>query len=307
MRVLVTGAGGFIGRNLAESYSVDKEMYYWRRDGVYDRYGTLLMPHQVDLADFEGVKKVVDAVQPQGIIHLAAVSSPQDFAKRPDKLIGTNAGGTYNLLLAAPPGCRFVYASSATVYGTSWATVGGFKRFWECDRPAPASAYAASKLAGEHFVEAFTRLGKVSGVSLRLVAQVGKYSTHGLVHDVLRKLRSDAPELELLGESPGTCKPLMHAGDTCRALLHFLDNNHAEPLNVSTGDAITVEEVARICMAKAGVHKPLRWLGWGANFAGDQTQLHVSNYRAGCVGYSPVCEKSADAVAAGLGDILRVI
>lgn len=305
MRVLVTGAGGFIGRNLAEVYSTDKEMYYWRRDGVYDRYGTELIPGYVCLASHGGVKHIVEKIQPQAIIHLAAISSPQAVAENPEMLIQTNVGGTYNLLMAAPPGCRFIYASSATVYGTSWPVLGGFKRFWECDHPAPASPYAASKLAGEHFVEAFTKMGRVSGISLRLIAQVGKYSTHGLIHDVVRKLRSDAPELELLGESPGTCKPFMYVKDTCHALLHFLSNNHTEPLNISTGDAITVEGIARICMRKVGIHKPIRWLGWGANWAGDQTQLHVSNFRAGCVGYSPLYEKSADAVEAGLEDILK--
>jgi nucleoside-diphosphate-sugar epimerase len=79
-----------------------------------------LIPAYVDLLDAEAVRELIQAHQPQAIVHLAAVVSPQSY-RNPALARRVNVGGTENLLAAAaslPRAPLFLMASSAAVYGS---------------------------------------------------------------------------------------------------------------------------------------------------------------------------------------------
>lgn len=309
MNILVTGAKGFIGQNLMRMpVELGGDHTFWfmttrlvgRLEG---RRGNV----NCDIANANQVRGLMEWLQPEIVIHLAARSVVAESQDDPTSISSVNVQGTHNLLHYAPRGCRFVFASSATVYGGGEKGMLSRRAFRENDPPRPSSAYAATKAAGEHLVHAYTEMGRVSGISLRLVAQVGQYSTHGLIHDIVRKLRSESECLELIGEAPGSQKPFMYVRDTVLALLYFaLHNTQTEPLNISTEDSITVEEIAVLCMKSLNIQKPIKWLGWNANWAGDNPRILVCPYRAEKAGYQPLFKNSYDAVEAGLEDIVNV-
>lgn len=296
MNVLLTGATGFIGREVLRQLLTRRE---WTRLVCLSRAktdGLEAVPRErglswwrVDLTDPQEVSAVGCSFRPDLVIHLAGVSSSRE---RGPSLTAANAMATHNLLnLCDGSVARFVYASSATVYGDRCLA-------HEESPVSPTSPYGASKAAGEMMVGAFDRLGLVSGVSLRMVASAGRGATHGVVKDVVSKLLSPSPELELWGDGPGSLKPMLHVGDTARAVLHFaFDSAHRGPVNVATGGQLTSLEVAEACMHVTGIHKPVRW-NPGLAPGGDNAVVRVSTGLATSLGWSALYQSDEAVVVA---------
>ena len=136
---LVTGHAGFTGRYVGAALEADG----YRVVGLEDpRTGAA-----VDLLDREGVQRVVAAVAPQAVVHLAAIA----FVAHGDvdAMYRVNVVGTRHLLDALATQSRtprvVVLASSANIYGNAQAGV-----LAETQPPAPANDYAVSKLAMEY-------------------------------------------------------------------------------------------------------------------------------------------------------------
>lgn len=143
-RVLITGAMGFTGRYVAAELS----QHGWEVWGT----GSHEEPDEAryrraDLANAEELRDVIDEVQPDAVVHLAAIA----FVGHGDAsaFYTVNLIGTRNLLSALAacrrrPGCVLL-ASSANVYGNSSEGV-----LSETTPPSPANDYAVSKLAMEY-------------------------------------------------------------------------------------------------------------------------------------------------------------
>jgi UDP-glucose 4-epimerase len=129
----------------------------------------------------------------------------------------------------------------------------------------------------ECLVREYTRLERVRGISLRFVANCGPHSSHGLIHDIVKKLRSDTKELELLGDYPGSVKPFCYVKDTCQAIISALNSSYNGPINICTSQVLSVYQVANIVMKELGINKPIKWLGEESNWEGDDLQVCCSN------------------------------
>jgi UDP-glucose 4-epimerase len=159
--------------------------------------------------------------------------------------------------------------------------------------PLPTSVYAATKLAGENLVNIYTQQGKVSGISLRLCAVTGKYSTHGIVHDFVKKLDSDSEFLEVLGSEPGSCKPFLYADDVCEAIAKTIQINPIGRdivVNICNEGGATVKQVAEAVMQAKKIVKPIKWLGDAANWKGDNKLIKCdSTYAKEILDWEPKC------------------
>ena len=170
---LVTGGAGFIGSHITErllsegnEVRVVDDFSTGRRENLEftpasDRWGRLeVIPGDItDAAMARRVTKDVDVV-----FHQAAIPSVPRSVADPVASNQANVTGTLNLLVAARDAKvrRFVYASSSSVYGESPTLP---KR--EDMTPDPLSPYAISKLAGELYARAFTRLYGLPTIGLR--------------------------------------------------------------------------------------------------------------------------------------------
>jgi UDP-glucose 4-epimerase len=167
-RCLVTGGAGFIGSHLVEGLTASGQ-----RVRVLDNFCTGLrdnlagikpVPEIVegdvgDAAAVESALKGVDVV-----FHLAALASVQQSVEKPANTHQTCATGTLNVLDAARRHGvrRVVYAASSSAYGIP---VGEVQT--EVDAIAPLSPYAAAKLAGELYMQAFAATYGLETVRLR--------------------------------------------------------------------------------------------------------------------------------------------
>lgn len=257
LRVLVTGSEGFIGKHLCTALEKHPNVSY-------------VSHFDVDGNTLKNIENLVDTAammrecQPDIIFHLAAITEVKYNIATAACIISTNVGGTLNLLKYCPKGCRFVLASSVhCAYNQS--------------------VYSASKLGAEALVHAYSDMGLVEGVVLRLTSVVGKRMTHGVVKDIVCKLHSDSKELVILGEAPGSTRPYVYIDDAVNAFIHFgIDrrqcyNYHHHYITPAdeVRSVISINEVTDIIMETISVYKPKRWLGKESKWLGDIDDIRV--------------------------------
>ena len=303
MTVLVTGAYGFIGRHLVRRLQQEPslgDIVCVGRSPVLSQPNSRIKDYAMDLGEtdpnepqFHILYDICRGHKPDIIFHLASKATVKE-SRNPYKIVQDNIISTQKVIHAAPPGCRVVLASTVIVYGDWW--VGRHQQCRENLATIPTSSYGITKRASESLIEASTIAGDISGASARLCATVGDGVTHGVMKDFIRKLKSDNPNLEALGAEPGSTKPYCHIEDTISALMTLGRSEVNGAYNVAPDDSINIAEVAKAVMNGCGINKPIKWLGEGANWKGDNRVIAVSNMKLKELGWSPKYPKSADAI-----------
>jgi GDP-4-dehydro-6-deoxy-D-mannose reductase len=158
-RVLITGAGGFVGRHLAKAL-------HGRRPGwVLDMPPAPGAPGGLDVTDAEAVSQWIASRRPDIVVHLAAVAAVTASVKDPRLAWRVNLDGTLNVVLAMQahtPGAHLLFVSSAEVYGDSLNSPAPVD---ETSLLQPVNPYAASKAAADILV----RQAAATGLSATVV------------------------------------------------------------------------------------------------------------------------------------------
>ena len=185
-RILVTGAAGFIGaevalRLLARGEAVvglDNLNAYYDVQLKRDRLARLtLFEHfrfdELDLADRAGVERLFDETSPAAVVHLAAQAGVRHSLDHPHDYVDSNLVGFLHVL----EGCRrhqvahLVYASSSSVYGAN--THRPFSVHDNVDHPL--NLYAATKKANELLAHAYSHLYRIPATGLRFFTVYGPW------------------------------------------------------------------------------------------------------------------------------------
>ena len=189
-RALITGLRGFTGYYLARELTA----------AGYRVYGTVLPGEElgpdifaVDLCDREAVARMVDAVQPDVVAHLAGIA----FVAHTDTelIYRVNVVGTRNLLEALAAGkhrpTSVLLASSANIYGNASVPV-----IDENVPPSPANDYAVSKLAMEYMARLW--MDRLPIVIARPFNYTGRgQGENFLLPKIVAHFRRKAPQIEL--------------------------------------------------------------------------------------------------------------
>jgi UDP-glucuronate 4-epimerase len=199
VKILVTGAAGFIGYHLtraliAEGHQVaglDNLNDYYDPALKLARLNSLginsetstgknfssdnqnLRFYQLDLIDVDALHELFKDEQPDIVIHLAAQAGVRHSIKHPQSFIDSNVQGLFNVLEAIRnhPVKHFLYASSSSVYGSRSEIP--FSE--EARTNAPISLYGATKKAGEVIAHSYVELYKIPSTGLRFFTVYGPW------------------------------------------------------------------------------------------------------------------------------------
>ncbi|HEX7707367.1 MAG TPA: NAD-dependent epimerase/dehydratase family protein [Thermoanaerobaculia bacterium] len=294
MRVLVTGAAGFIASSLIprllergdevegiDNFFLGKRAYV----ATHPRFAF----HEFDLLDLERLIELVTRFQPERIWHLAANSDISFGTKYTDFDLKGGTLVTYNVMEAMRRAgvSEIVFSSSGAVYGepTVMPTPEDYGPI------LPISLYAASKVACESLITAFAHNYDIRASIFRFGNIVGRNPTHGVIHDFVLRLRDDPTQLTVLGD--GTqAKPYVYVDD-CLDGMEFgvsYANDGVNVLNLAVTDQTTVREITEWTVEAMGIDRSqidIRYGDGPRGWRGDVPQVQLDTSRMTALGWKP--------------------
>jgi nucleoside-diphosphate-sugar epimerase len=263
MRILVTGATGFVGSRLLERLAeIGGHDLYSLQRYVTGRY--ILGADQCvkavfcDLRDQFAVKCAVRELQPEVVFHLASVSPVAYSYDHPNEVLDTNLMGTVNLaescLREVPHLKHFMFASTSETFGN------GPLPKTEDTPQAPNSPYSVSKHAAERYVLYMWDAYKFPMTVLRPFNTYGRRdNTHFLVERMLvQMLRGDVVKLG----DPAPERDLLYIDDHVDAYLTCFAKPQVsigQVFNFCTGQKLSVRTLADKLRAITGFSGQVLW------------------------------------------------
>lgn len=233
MRVLVTGAGGQVGLEVAQLLSgkaADRRRGPALETVALDR-ATL------DVSRRDSVLAAVAAVEPDVVVHLAAWTAVDGCETDPDRAYSVNALGTRNVAEAARSvGAHLCYISTDYVFDGA-----ADEPYREWDEPRPLSVYGSSKLAGERACDPGATIVRTSWVC-------GRFGSN-MVKTVLRLAGGEGP-LRFVDDQRG-CPTV--AADLASKIVELAVARRPGVFHVTNQGVATWYELARAVVARAGL------------------------------------------------------
>jgi len=263
--ILVTGGAGFIGSHLVKelvksgfSVRLLDNLSNGSLENIREVLGSIEFI-KGDIRDknvVEGALKGVDAV-----VHLAALIDVAESVEKPELYLEVNVNGTFNVARASRKVSALIFASTCAVYGEPVKIPIGE------DHPlSPKSPYAATKIAGEAFVQAYGNLYGYRPVILRLFNVYGPRQSKayaGVITEFVKRATLGEPPI-IFGDGEQT-RDFVHVKDVAKAIIKALDSDNASGIyNVGSGVAITINDLAHLVLKLAGkenvepIHEPPR-------------------------------------------------
>lgn len=264
--ILVTGGAGFIGSHLVERLcaagervSVIDDLSRGRREWIHPDAEL----HEADIRDLAALRRVVTAVAPEVVIHLAAMHFIPAVEGAPDLARDVNVNGTRSLLDAVSEQAPqlLLLASTAAVYPDSRGPIE------ETCPPGPIDVYGETKLAAEQHVGAFAKEVGTRCVLARVFNVIGPRETNRhVVPELVAQLRSGAETIRLGDLRPK--RDYTDVRDVAAALQALVDHpdRRAGVVNVGSGRSWSVGELVEECE---------RVLGHSVDVETDEGRLRI--------------------------------
>lgn len=310
MRILVTGGAGFIGSHLcdrllqrgAEVWCVDNLRLGRRRNIAHLEVLPDFHFVEFDVLDRTALNALFGDARFDAVFHMAANSDIAAGAEDFRLDLELNQLTTVAVLEAmrAHEVKRLFFASTSAIFGETDAPL------HEDFAPLqPISFYGASKLAAEAYTSVFAHTFGGRAVVLRFPNVVGERATHGIIYDLLGKLKVDRGELQVLGDGKQS-KPYLYVHDLIDAMMTAWDRADA-PLSVYHAAGIgqtSVREIAEIVVAAAGsADTRIIFTGGDRGWSGDVPRFCYDISRLQALGWQPQ-RHSTDAVRYAVHRIL---
>lgn len=246
-RVLITGASGFVGANVARRALRDgHEVHLLLRPGHQPwRLAEIISHihfHEAELADREAVRSAVSSIRPDWIFHLAAYGA-YSYQIDSETMVATNILGSMHLLDACAEleFDAFVNCGSSSEYGIKNSPTA------EDNVLEPNSVYAVTKAAATHYCQFISRARNLNCITARLYSIYGPWEEPTRLIPTLIEhcLRGVLPPLV----RPETARDFVYVDDAVNALFVMASARtvpRGSVYNVSSGVQTTLRDVVEL-------------------------------------------------------------
>ena len=246
-KIIITGGAGFIGSAVSAALQTCGHDIYVIDNLSFGRRELLTLPDshffEVDILDRVELSRVVSQIEPDWIIHLAAIHFIPYCNEHPVAAAQVNIQGTINLLDAAknlPNLEKVFFASTAAVYPIYDDAIS------ETHPLAPMDIYGLSKLTGEHLMNEFHLQTAIPTIVCRFFNAFGPNETNAhLIPEIQRQLAAGSRTIELGNLEPK--RDFIHTTDMASAILLLLNKFDAgiDIFNLGSGREYAAIDVVK--------------------------------------------------------------
>ena len=246
VKVLITGASGFIGRFLTEMVAgLGHEVYALVRNNVPCFPGRI---HQVR-ADFNDT--TWRGCLPGGVdvvIHLAQSRQYRDFPDGSADMFAVNVRATLELLEWSRKQRvrKLIFSSTGNIYKDKKGLLK------ESDPCVPSDMYAATKLCAEHLIQQYSKT--FTTIICRLFTVYGPGQKNMLIPNFIERVQKGIPIV--LAQNVGLYLTPIHVMDVCKAMVYLLENESTRSgsiFNISGDRLISLKEIVDVISSSLGV------------------------------------------------------
>lgn len=252
MRVLITGASGFIGTHcLHRLLAEDCEIHAVNRGGRGEHDGRVAW-HAADLREAAQAVGLVEKARPTHLLHCAWVATPRVYGHSPENIDWLQSSIALAAAFGAHGGSRFVGVGSSAEYDP------GDLPCVEDHTPIdPATIYGKCKAACWLAVQAVAQHYRFAAAWGRLFLPYGPGDpTQRLIPTVLAALRAGEPVRTTHG---GQKRDFIYAPDAADLLVRLLLSPEAGAFNIGTGQPTTIRSVVEFLAARCGTPELLQF------------------------------------------------
>jgi dTDP-glucose 4,6-dehydratase len=266
VRVVITGAAGFIGSHLTETLLDQGHTVVGIDNLITGDLGNIAHLRDRDLEFIRhDVTRYIDVSGPVDLVlHWASPASPIDYLELPIQTLKVGSLGTHNALgLAKAKGARFVIASTSEVYGDPLEHP-QTETYWGNVNPiGPRGVYDEAKRFAEAITMAYHRH---HGVDTKIVRIFNTYGPRMRLHDgravpafISQALRGE--DVTIFGSGSQT-RSFCYITDLVDGILKLAASNTNDPVNIGNPHELSIEDIARTIIRMTGsssklVYKPL--------------------------------------------------
>jgi UDP-glucose 4-epimerase len=244
-KVIITGGAGFIGSAVSAALQTCGHDIYAIDNLSFGKRELLAIPDrhffEVDILDRAELSRVISQIEPDWMIHLAAIHFIPYCNQHPVVAAQVNIQGTMNVLDAAKNVRnleKVFFASTAAVYPIYDEAIS------ETHPPAPTDIYGLSKLAGEHLMNEFHLQTNIPTIVCRFFNAFGPNETNAhVIPEIQRQINTGSRTIELGNLDPK--RDFIHTSDMASAIVKLLAtfDRGIEIFNLGRGIEYSVKEL----------------------------------------------------------------
>ncbi len=267
MRVLVTGAAGFLGSHLCERLLAEGHEVIGMDNFITGNPDN--MAHLFDTGRFDFVEQdVTNYIFVEGeldaVMHFASPASPVDYLEYPIQTLKVGSLGTHKTLgLAKAKGARFFLASTSEVYGDPEVNPQPESYWGHVNPVGPRGVYDEAKRFAEAMAMAYHTAHEVDVRIVRIFNTFGprmRPFDGRVVSNFIRQALT-GESLTVYGDGSQT-RSFCYVSDEVDGIYRLLMSDHVGPMNVGNPNEMTVKELAETVMDLTGsdagiVYEPL--------------------------------------------------